>query len=79
MKIVNHEKFTELIPENKYITNIEETDVMEGICGKNLNPADYKDISDEEAEKLLNRLSKMADDIVEETMQEISEEITLER
>lgn len=75
MKVITNEKFTELIPENKYITNIEETEICEGLCGKNINPADYKDISDEEAEKLLNRLSKMADDIVEETMQEISEEI----
>lgn len=58
MKITKNEHFTELIPENKYITNIEETEICEGICGKNLNPADYKDITDEQAQEILNRLSK---------------------
>jgi hypothetical protein len=58
MKILKNEHFTELIPENKYITNIEETEIMEGICGKDLNPADYKDITDEQAQEILNRLSK---------------------
>lgn len=58
MKILKNEHFTELIPENKYITNIEETEICEGICGKNLNPADYKDITGEQAQEILNRLSK---------------------
>ena len=59
MKINKTEKFIELIPENKYITDLYERNVFEGICGKNINPNDYKDISDEEAEKLLKRLSEI--------------------
>ena len=57
MKINKTEKFIELIPENKYITDLNENNVFEGICGKNINPDDYKDISDARAQEILKRLS----------------------
>lgn len=57
MKITKNEHFTEILPENKYLTNKEETEVFVGICGKELNPENYKDISDEMAQEILNRLS----------------------
>lgn len=57
MQIIQYENYIELKPDKKYLTNKEETDVMEGICGKNINPDDYKDISDARAQEILKRLS----------------------
>lgn len=55
MKVVYHEKYIELIPAENYISNLEETEAYKGLCGKNINPNDYKDISDEKAEKILKK------------------------
>lgn len=55
MKIIYHEKYIELIPAENYISNLEETEVYKGLCGKNINPDDYKDISDEKAEEILKK------------------------
>lgn len=68
MKVIYHEKYIELIPENNYIANLEETDVYKGICGKNINPDDYKDISDEKAEEIFKK--QQEEEIEEEDIEE---------
>lgn len=55
MDIVNNGIYLELIPKNTYLTDLEETDVYKRICGKNINPDDYKDITDEEAVIIIKR------------------------
>jgi hypothetical protein len=55
MNIVNNGTYLELIPENAYLTDLNETVFFERICGKNINPDDYKDISDEEAEEIFKK------------------------
>lgn len=55
MDTVNNGIYIELIPKNTYLTDLEETDVYKRICGKNINPDDYKDITDEEAEIIIKR------------------------
>lgn len=55
MDTVNNGIYIELIPKNTYLTDFEETDVYKRICGKNINPDDYKDITDEEAEIIIKR------------------------
>lgn len=55
MDTVNNGTYIELIPKNIYLTDLEETDVYKRICGKNINPDDYKDITDEEAEIIIKR------------------------
>lgn len=55
MDIVNNGIYLELIPKNTYLTDLEETDVYKRICGKNINPDNYKDITDEEAEIIIKR------------------------
>ena len=55
----NHTHYIELIPDGHYISNLEETEVYEGICGKNLNINDYKDISDEKAEEIMHKFDEI--------------------
>lgn len=55
MQVIYHEKYIELIPSGNYISNLEETEAYKGLCGKNINPDDYKDISDEKAEEILKK------------------------
>lgn len=56
MKVVYHEKYIELIPAESYISDLAETEAYKGLCGKNINPDSYKDITDEEAEEIKKRL-----------------------
>ena len=58
MSVIYHNNYIEIVPENNYITDLDETAVFEGICGKNLNVDSYKDITDEEAEEILKRLEQ---------------------
>ena len=55
MDTIDNGTYIELIPKNTYLTDLEETDVYKRICGKNINPDDYKDITDEEAEIIIKR------------------------
>lgn len=55
MQVIYYEHYVKIIPENHYITDLEESDIMEGVCG-NVDPANYKDITDEEAEEIRRRL-----------------------
>lgn len=55
MDTINNGIYIELIPKNTYLTDLEETDVYKRICGKNINPDGYKDITDEEAEIIIKR------------------------
>lgn len=55
MKVIYHEKYIELIPSENYISDLVETEAYKGLCGKNINPDDYKDITDEEAEIIIKR------------------------
>lgn len=55
MQVIDYGDYIEIIPENTYLTDLDETDLFEGICGK-INPANYKDITDEEAEEIRKRL-----------------------
>lgn len=55
MKAIYHEKYIELIPAENYISDLAETEAYKGLCGKNINPDDYKDITDEEAEIIIKR------------------------
>jgi len=54
MQVINYGDYIEIIPENTYLTDLEETELFEGICGK-VNPANYKDITDEKAEIIIKR------------------------
>ena len=55
MDTIDNGTYIELIPKNTYLTDLEETDVYKRICGKNINPDDYKDITDEKAEIIIKR------------------------
>lgn len=61
MDTINNGTYIELIPKNTYLTDLEETDVYKRICGKNINPDDYKDITDEEAEIIIKRNEERAE------------------
>jgi len=62
MQVINYGDYIEIIPENTYLTDLEETELFEGICGK-VNPADYKDISDEKAEEIFKKQEEENQDI----------------
>ena len=55
MQVIHHEKYIELIPSENYISDLAETEAYKGLCGKNINPEDYKDISDEKAEEIFRK------------------------
>lgn len=55
MQVIYHEKYIELIPAENYISDLAETEAYKGLCGKNINPDDYKDITDEKAEEILKK------------------------
>ena len=48
--------FKQLIPDNTYITDLEETFITEGIIANHIDESQYKDITDEEAEIILARI-----------------------
>ena len=60
-KLING-KHEELIPANKYICDIEETFVCEGLSAKHIDENMYKDITDEEAEAIMEKINKEAED-----------------
>ena len=48
--------FEQLIPDNTYITDLEETFITKGIIANHIDESQYKDITDEEAEIILARI-----------------------
>lgn len=55
MQKIIHEYFEELIPEYTYIIDINENELYMGLCAKHIDESQYKDITDEEAEAILNK------------------------
>lgn len=72
MQVIYHEKYIELIPAENYISDLAETEAYKGLCGKNINPDNYKDISDEKAEEIFRKQEEM-NNIEEEESIEIEE------
>ncbi len=62
MQKIIYEKHEELIPADKYITDIDETFVCEGLSVKHIDENMYKDITDEEAEAIMEKINKEAED-----------------
>ena len=62
MKKIVYEKYEELIPEDNYIADIEETFVCEGLCAKYIDESLYKDVSDEKAIEIMEKINKEAED-----------------
>ncbi len=71
MDTVDNGFYIELIPKNTYLTNLEETEIYKRLCGKNINPDDYKDITDEKAEEILRKQEEEMNNIEEEESAEI--------
>lgn len=66
MQKIVYEKHEELIPENTYLTDLEESDVYTLICAKHIDESLYKDITDEEAEIIIKRNTPEDEEINEE-------------
>lgn len=58
MQKIFYEHYEELIPENHYITDLEESGIFERLCAKHIDESQYKDITDEEAEIIIEKLNK---------------------
>lgn len=58
MKKIIYEKYEELIPEDNYISDIEETFVCEGLCAKHIDESQYKDVSDDKAIEIMEKINK---------------------
>jgi len=61
MKFQNHE---ELIPADKYISDIEETFVCEGLSAKEIDETQYKDITEFEAIQIMSKLDQENENII---------------
>ena len=55
MQKITYENHEELLPDNNYLTDLEESDAYTLICAKHIDETQYKDITDEEAERIINR------------------------
>ena len=62
MQKIIYEKHEELIPANNYLTDLEETFVCKGLSAKHIDENMYKDITDEEAEAIMEKINKEAED-----------------
>lgn len=62
MQKIIYEHYEELIPKNHYITDLEESGVFERLCAKHIDETQYKDITDEEAEAIIEKINKEAED-----------------
>ena len=54
--------FEQLIPDNTYITDLEETFITKGIIANHIDESQYKDITDDEAEIILARFKEDTED-----------------
>lgn len=62
MQKIIYEHYEELIPENHYITDLEESGIFERLCAKHIDESQYKDITDEEAKAIIEKLNKEVED-----------------
>ena len=65
MKKVIYEKYEELQPRWKYISDLNETFVCEGLCATHIDETQYKDISSEKAEEILEKGNEEEPEIIE--------------
>lgn len=59
---IQYEHYEELLPAENYLADIEETCVFEKLCAKHIDETQYKDITDEEAEIIKNKINKEVED-----------------
>lgn len=50
-----YEHHEELIPDDKYISDLDETFVCEGLSATHIDETQYKDISAEKAQEIINK------------------------
>lgn len=62
MQLIQHNGFQELKPRYKYIADINETSVFEGLCATEINIKEYKDISADKAEEILKKIEENEED-----------------
>lgn len=62
MQLIQFNGYQELKPRWKYLTNKEETEVVEGLCATEIDTSEYKDISTEKAEEILKKLEEENND-----------------
>ena len=66
MTKIKHEKHEELIPTDKYISDLDETFVCEGLSAKTIDETQYKDVTEEEAQKIIEKINKEIEDGTQE-------------
>lgn len=66
MTKIKHRNHEELIPADVYISDIEETFVCKGLSAKEIDETQYKDITEEEAQKILEKINKENEDGTQE-------------
>lgn len=59
---IQYEHYQELLPAENYIADIEEENVFEKLCAKYIDETQYKDISDEKAEEIINKQNQEVED-----------------
>lgn len=66
MTKIKHRNHEELIPADIYISDIEETFVCKGLSAKEIDETQYKDITEEEAIEILEKINKENEDGTQE-------------
>ena len=66
MKKIVHENYEELIPEDNYIADIEESFVCEGLCAKHIDESQYKDVTDDEAIEIMKKIQEDEEEPINE-------------
>lgn len=59
---IQYEHYEELLPAENYIADINEENVFEKLCAKHIDELQYKDVTDEEAEMIMNKQNQEVED-----------------
>lgn len=59
MRLTKNKNGQKLTPKNNYLSNLDETQLFEFVIGDEIDKTQYKDITDEEAEIIKNKIAKI--------------------